>query len=84
LECEVSKDVNCVWKKYGKVIDADNEKIFIESIGRVHRLTIKDVNMQDKQNITCCAIKGRKEDDELATTSTRIIIKGTSNLNSPL
>ncbi len=76
LECEVSKDnVNCIWKRYGKEIEQD-DRIKIESVGRVQRLTIKNANMQDKQNISCVAIRGRKVDDELATTSTKIITKG--------
>lgn len=76
LECEVNKDnVNCVWKRYGKIIDED-DRIRIESIGRVQRITINDLNMQDKQTITCAAIKGRKIDEELASTSAKIIIKG--------
>lgn len=77
LECEVNKDnVKCIWKKYGKKIESDDEKIFIESIGRLQRLTIKNLSLQDKQNITCAAIKGKNEDDELATTSARIIVQG--------
>ncbi len=76
FECEVNKDnVNCVWKRYGKVIDED-DRVKIETIGRVQRLTIKDLNMQDKQTINCTAIKGRKVDEELASTSAKIIIKG--------
>jgi hypothetical protein len=76
MECEINKDnINCVWKRYGKVIEED-ERITIVSTGRVQRLTIKDLNMQDKQNISCAAIKGRKVDEELASTSTKIVIKG--------
>lgn len=76
LECEVNKDnVNCIWKKYGKIIEND-ERIKIENIGRIQKLTINDLNMQDKQTINCCAIKGRKVDEELASTSAKIIIKG--------
>ena len=77
LECEVSKaNLNCVWKRYGKKIEPEDDKIIIETEGRVQRLVLKNVNMQDKQNISCIAIKGRNEDDELATTSTRIIVQG--------
>lgn len=77
LECEVSKaNVNCVWKRYGKKIEPEDDKIIIETEGRLQRLVLKNVNMQDKQNISCVAIKGRNEDDELATTSTRIIVQG--------
>lgn len=76
LECEVNKEnVNCVWKRYGKLIEED-DRIKIESIGRINRLTIKDVNLQDKQTISCSAIKGRKVDDEIASTSAKLIIKG--------
>lgn len=76
LECEVNKEqVNCVWKRYGKVIEED-DRIKIESFGKIHRLTINDVNLQDKQTISCSAIKGRKIDDEIASTSAKIIIKG--------
>lgn len=76
LECEVSKDnIKCVWKRYGKVIEPEEDKIIIESIGRVQRLTIKNLTLQDKQNILCAAIKGRNEDDELATTSSKIVVK---------
>ena len=76
MECEVNKDnVRCVWKKYGKVIDSD-DKFVIESNGRVQKLTINNLTLQDKQNLSCVAIKGRNEDDELASTSTKIVIKG--------
>lgn len=77
LECEVNKDnVNCIWKRYGKKIEPEDDKVVIENDGRVHRLTLKNVTMQDKQNISCVAIKPKNEDDELATTSTRILVQG--------
>lgn len=76
LECEVSKEnTRCVWKKYGKVIEADDDKIIIESIGKIQRLTIKNLTLQDKQNISCVAVKGRNDDDELASTSTKVLVK---------
>ena len=76
MECEVNKDnVKCVWKRYGKVIGED-ERTRIEVDGRVHRITISNLNMQDKQNLACVAVKGRNDDDELAATFTKLVIKG--------
>jgi obscurin-like protein 1 len=76
LECEVSKDnIKCVWKKYGKVIEPVEGKIKIESNGRIQKFTLANLAMEDKQSISCVAIRGRKEDDELAVTNTKIIIK---------
>ncbi len=75
LECEVNKDkINCVWKRYGKLVE-ESDRIKIESVGRVQRLIISNVNLQDKQSLSCVAIKGRNEDNELATTSTKLTIK---------
>jgi len=80
MECEVNKDnVNCIWKRYGKIIEND-DRIKIEIIGRIQRITINDLNMQDKQTINCCAIKGRKVDEELASTSAKVVIKGNNLL----
>ena len=76
LECEVNKEnVRCVWKRYGKQIEED-DRIKIESEGRIQRLTISNLNLNDKQNISCVAVRGRNDEDELASTSTKIIIKG--------
>lgn len=75
LECEVSKEVKCVWKRYGKAIEVDGDRVKIETDGRVQRLIIKNASMSDKQSISCVAIRGRNEDDELASTSARIVVK---------
>lgn len=76
LECELNKDnVNCVWKKYGKVIEED-DRIKIEVNGRTQKFKISNLMLSDKQNITCAAIRGRKIEEELATTSSRIIVTG--------
>ncbi len=76
LECEVNKDnVRCVWKKYGKVVPED-ERTRIESDGRVNRLIISGLTLADKQNINCVAVKGKNDDDELASTSTKIVVNG--------
>ena len=76
LECEVSKDnVRCVWKRYGKVIE-DDDRMKIESDGRVNKLIISNLTMTDKQNLTCVAVRGRNDDDELASTGTKLIVKG--------
>ena len=76
LECEVSKDnVKCVWKKYGKLIEPVDGKIKIENIGRIQKFTLSNLSMEDKQSISCVAIRGRKEDDELAATNTKIVVK---------
>jgi titin len=74
LECEVSKDnVRCVWKRYGKVVE-DDERVRIESDGRVQRYIITNLTLADRQNLSCVAIRGRKVDEELATTNTKIAV----------
>ena len=77
LECEVNKDnVKCIWKKYGKEIVPD-ERTKIEVKGRVQRLIFSNLNLDDKQNITCVALKNN---DEVASTSGRLNVNGKLNI----
>ncbi len=73
LECEVNKDnIKCVWRMYGQGhIIEPNERFIIESIGRVQRLTVSNLNLDDQQNIACNACKNG---EEIVSTSGRIIV----------
>jgi len=72
LECSTNKDkVNCEWKKYGKPLEMDS-RMSVDRDGKVHRLTISNVKMSDKMNVSCVAVKGR---EEVATTSGKIVVK---------
>ncbi len=73
MECEVNKDnVKCIWKKFGKQILPD-DRIKIEAIGRVQRLSMSNLALDDKQNIACVAIH---KNEEVASTSGRLIVNG--------
>lgn len=73
MECEVNKDnVKCIWKRFGKQIQPD-DRIKIETIGRVQRLTISNLTLEDKQNISCVALH---KNEEVASTSGRLNVNG--------
>ena len=77
FECEVNKDnVKCVWKRYGKEI-VPNERTKIEVKGRVQRLILSNLTLDDKQNITCVALQ---KGDEVASTSGRLNVNGKSQI----
>jgi hypothetical protein len=54
----------------GQVIVSD-ERFKIEAIGRVQRLTVSNLNLDDQQNIACVALKNK---EEIVSTSGRIIV----------
>jgi hypothetical protein len=73
FECEVNKDnVKCIWKKYGKQI-VEDERTKIEVKGKVQRLILSNLNLDDKQNINCVALKNN---EEVASTSGRLNVNG--------
>jgi len=73
LECEVNKDnIKCVWRMYGQGhIIVPNERYKIEAIGRLQRLTVSNLTLDDQQNIACIACKNN---EEIVSTSGRIIV----------
>ncbi len=73
LECEINKEnTKCIWKRYGRgeIIVPDN-KFRIESEGRIQRLIVSNLELDDQQNIACIALKNN---EEIVSTSGRIIV----------
>lgn len=72
LECEVNKDnIECIWRMYGQGTLLNKDKFKIDSFGRVQRLTIRNLELDDQQNIACIALRNN---EEIVSTSGRIVV----------